>query len=279
MAEDKGFWKKLFGKGKDKPGPDNAAENEAEPTPPPAPPLDGDRPQDGPAKTETEATDPARAEPADDETKQATDATDQADADESAEQPGEQLVVETEQLKTDAVGRVYAGALLELTSEQGSTDAVADEVSQLLAILAEGGDLHQLFSNPGIGDQDRKQIVKKVFEGKVSDLLLRFLCVVADKGRLDSLPSIAAGYLLAVAEQRGQVEVEAFVAAPLDAQTAEQVAGQIGAHLGKQVTLRQHVDASLIGGLKIKIGDKLIDASVASQLKSMKNKMIAAGRG
>lgn len=267
MAEGKGFWKRWFGKGKDKPGSDSPADQQPEASPEPdmqqqspAPPRDEDRADGGRARTEAAAQEAVGAE-------------------ESAKQPGEQVVVETEQLKTDAVGRVYAEALLELTSEQGSTDALAEEVQQLLAVTGAGGELHQLFSNPAIGDQDRKQIVKRVFEGKVSDLLFRFLCVIADKGRLGSLPSIFAGYLLAVAQQRGQVEVQAYVAAPLDAETARQVAAQIGAHLNKQVTLRQHVDESLIGGLKIKIGDKLIDASVASQLNTMKNKMIAAARG
>ncbi|MEM9021972.1 MAG: ATP synthase F1 subunit delta [Planctomycetota bacterium] len=187
-------------------------------------------------------------------------------------------MAEGEQLKTDAVGRVYAEALLEFAGEAGEADAVADEAEQLLSIMAEGGDLHQLISNPAIGDQDRKQIIKNTFEGKVSDLLFRFLCVVADKGRLASLSSIFAGYLLAVAEQQGRIEVEAYVAAPLDEATASGVADKIGAHLGKQVTLRQHVDASLIGGLKLKIGDRLIDASVASQLRNMRNKMTAAAR-
>ena len=272
MAEGKGFWKRWFGKGNAKPDPDA-------PQPEPAPPADNEQPPAPRAddRIDGDPVGPERlANPGDQAS--AKQPTDQVYATEPANEPGEQLVVETEQLKTDAVGRVYAQALLELTGEQGSTDALADEVQQLLAVTAQGGELHQLFSNPAIGDQDRKQIVKKVFEGKVSDLLLRFLCVIADKGRLASLPSIFAGYLLAVAEQRGQVEVQAYVAAPLDAETARQVAAQIGAHLNKQVTLRQHVDESLIGGLKIKIGDKLIDASVASQLRTMKNKMIAAAR-
>jgi len=64
----------------------------------------------------------------------------------------------------------------------------------------------------------------------------------------------------------------------LDSETAKRVAEQIGQALGKGVTLTQRVDPALIGGLKIKIGDQLIDASVASQLRNMKNKMIAAGR-
>lgn len=183
---------------------------------------------------------------------------------------------QTAELKTDAVGRVYAQSLLELARESGQVEAVGEEVAGLLPMLEPGGDLDQLMTNPAIGAEERSQIVKRVFAGRVSDLLYRFLQVVGGKGRLDHLGQIASGYLLAVAEDRGEVEVDAFVATAMDDATAGKVADQIGTSLGKKVSLRQHVDESLIGGLKIRIGDRLIDASVANQLRNMKNKMIAA---
>lgn len=281
MAEDKGFWRRLFGKGKP-PGdgppkepdapqdpaqasrPDQAPEQKPEQKPEETPeviPEDSTEPTP-PSVVADDAENPAKPEP------------DQARA-----QAGETQVLETAELKTDAVGRIYAKALLELAQEQGQIDALAQEIQDLLPIVADGGELDLIMNNPAIGEGELKKIVQRVFEGKVSDLLYRFLQVVADKNRLASLPQIAGGYLLLVAEHRGQVEVEAFVASPMDPATVEQVAQTIGQHLGKQVTLRQRVDESLIGGLKIKIGDRLIDASVASQLRNMKNKMIAAARG
>lgn len=192
---------------------------------------------------------------------------------------GEPSVLSTTELKTDSIGRVYAQSLLEIAREQDQVEALAGQMQQLLPVLSEDGELDRMMDNPSIGQDARKQIVQRVFEGKVSDLLYRFFQVVADKNRLASLPQIVAGFLILVAEHRGQMEVEAFVASPMDPATAEHVAKTIGEHLGKQVTLRQHVDESLIGGLKIKIGDRLIDASVASQLRMMKNKMIVAARG
>lgn len=191
----------------------------------------------------------------------------------------EARVLSTSELKTDTVGRVYAEALLELASEQGVVDAVAEEVEQLLPVIGQSGELHRLLTNPAIGDQERGQIIQRVFDGKVSPLLYKMMRVLGDKGRLGSLPQVAAGYLLAVAQRRGQVDVHAYVASELDADTAARVADEIGKALGKTVSLSQTVDASLIGGLKIKVGDRLIDASVASQLRNMKNKMVAASRG
>ena len=191
---------------------------------------------------------------------------------------GANSVLSTSELKTDTVGRVYAEALLELAREQGQVDALADEVQQLLPVIAEGGELDRLLTNPAIGDGERAKIVERVFKGKVSDTFYNLLRVLSDKGRLGSLPQVAAGYLLAVADQRGQIDVQAFIASELDSAAAKQVAEQIGQALGKTVSLTQKVDESLIGGLKIKVGDQLIDASVASQLRNMKNQMIAASR-
>jgi len=191
----------------------------------------------------------------------------------------EPSVLSTSELKTDTVGRVYAEALLELANEHGVVDELAEQFQSLMPTIAAGGELHRLLSNPAIGDQERGQIVQRVFEGKVHDLLYKMLRVLGDKGRLSSLPEVASGYLLAVADARGQVDVQAFVATELDSAAAKQVADQIGQALGKTVSLSQRVDPALIGGMKIKVGDRLIDASVASQLRNMKNKMVAAGRG
>jgi F-type H+-transporting ATPase subunit delta len=192
---------------------------------------------------------------------------------------GASTVLSTSELKTDTVGRVYAEALLELAREQGKVDELADEVRALMPLIDEDSELSRLLTNPAIGDGERAKIVERVFSGKVSDLLYKMFRVLSDKDRLGSLPQVAAGYLLAVARERGEIEVEAFIASELDSAAAAKVAERIGEALGKTVSLRQRVDPALIGGLKIKIGDQLIDASVASQLRSMKNKMIAAGRG
>lgn len=248
MAEEepKGFWRRLKGKfkGEQKPKPP-AAPAEATPAEVNATPQPGDEPKQEP----------------------------------KLEPKREPTVLSTSELKTDNVGRVYAKALLELATEQGVVDQVADEVQQLLPMISDGGDLHRLLVNPAIADKERGQIIQRIFEGKVSGLLYTMLRVLGDKRRLGSLPAVFSGYLLAVAEARGHVDVQAFVATELDADAVQQVAKQIGEALGKTVTLSQRVDPSLIGGMKIKVGDRLIDASVASQLRNMKNKMIAAGRG
>lgn len=293
----KGFWQRLFGGGED---PDPA---KPEPTPEPGP---TETPTDAPAEPSTETepgldTDlpayPQRDEPKAHQNPPPADeptAVPESPADPDAPEDGdgpptdeplpppapeprdqsETTLPETAELKTDAVGRVYAQSLLDMAQDAGQTDAIAEEVAALLPLVEPGGELYLLVTNPAISTDERSKIVANVFEGKVSDLLYRFLQIVTAKGRLGSLETILGGYLMGVSEARGLVDVDAYVAAPMDADTASRVGREIGAALGKEVTLRQHVDESLIGGLKIKIGDKLIDASVASQLNQIKRNMM-----
>lgn len=296
----KGLWQRLFGKG-DKP------EKDTPQTPPPTGPTpepelpaypQHDSPQPHTPPTDSTDPDPDAERHAGHETTTPDDLPDLIEidagpppqtpdedtpaepepADPAPEPPtaSETTLPQTAELKTDAVGRVYAQSLIELAQDAGEVDAIAEEVAGLLPLVEPGGELYLLVTNPAISTDERSKIVSRVFEGKVSDLLYRFLQVVASKGRLGSLQTILGGYLMLVTEARGLINVDAYVATAMDPDTAARVAEQIGNSLGKQVTLRQHVDESLIGGLKIKVGDKLIDASVASQLNQMKRNMMRA---
>ena len=180
---------------------------------------------------------------------------------------------------TDSVSRVYAQALLELAQSANQLDAIAQEVSDLAALLAGNNDLRQLLDSRAIGAEARRGVIERVFKGKVSDTLYRFLQVVNTKDRLGVLPGILASFGEKLDEARGIVKVDAYVAKSLDAGQADRVAKAVGDSLGgKRVVLRQHVNPDLIGGLKLRIGDELIDASVATQLKLMQRRLVEAGQ-
>ncbi len=178
----------------------------------------------------------------------------------------------------DSVGRLYAQALMELSIEQQQLDAVADELKDLCGLVESDADLRRLITNPILGSGQRAGMLQRLFEGRVSDLLYRFLQTINRKNRLAALPAIGSAFVKLLAAHRNEIEVEAYVASPMDAGTADRVAAGLGSTLGKQVTLTQHVDPSLIGGLKLRIGDRLLDASVQSQLRSIQQQLIAVGR-
>ncbi len=180
--------------------------------------------------------------------------------------------------QTDAVSRVYAQALLSLAKQNNDLDGIAQEVSDLGQLLTDNADLGKLVSSPVIADAKRRDMIQRLFEGKTSDTVYKFIQVLSRKGRLAALPGVCTAFAGLVAQERGQIDVEATVAQELDADTAARVARDLGEAMNKTVNLQQTVDASLIGGMRLRIGDRLIDASVATRLKNAANRLAAAGR-
>ncbi|MEE9405345.1 MAG: ATP synthase F1 subunit delta [Algisphaera sp.] len=180
--------------------------------------------------------------------------------------------------QTNAVSRVYADALLALGQQNNELDDLAQEMVQLDKLIQSNADLARLIGNPIIGATQRTAMVQRLFEGKTSDTLYKFIQVLGRKSRLAALPSICDVFARLVADHRGQVEVQVTVAKTLDDATALRIAKELGESMGKTVTLQQTVDESLIGGMKLRIGDRLIDASVSTRLKNVATRLAAAGR-
>ena len=174
------------------------------------------------------------------------------------------------ELRTDEVNRAYAQALFEMAQEQAALDDVADEVDQLGELLRSEPGLRQLMQSPSLGVTERADILERMFSGKVSDVVYRFLQVLNRKGRLPALLGVTQAFADLVSEHQGLVEVDAFVPQRLEANEAQQVSQRIGEILKREVVLHQYVDESLIGGLKLRVGDTLIDGSVATQLKRIR---------
>lgn len=179
---------------------------------------------------------------------------------------------------SDPVARVYAEALLQLAESQGNVDAVADEVDQIEELLRGEPKLRQMLESPAIGTDQRRDLIERVFKGRVSDTTFKFFQVVNAKKRASALPKILAAFTQLLAEKRGIVEVNVQVAQRLSSDEAKQVGDRIAAALNKCVVLHQFVDESLIGGMIIRVGDQVIDGSVATQLRSLKRKLIERGR-
>lgn len=179
---------------------------------------------------------------------------------------------------TTAVSTVYAQALFDLAEQAGALDEVNDELEQIDELLTANPDLMLLLSSRMISAPERQGIIERIFGGRVSDTVLNFLRVVNQKNRLDALPAIIHEFGNLLDRRHGVVEVDAYVASRLDEQLAKRVADGIGTALKRNVLLHQYVDPELIGGLKIRIGDRMIDGSVATQLKLMKEQLMAVGR-
>jgi F-type H+-transporting ATPase subunit delta len=180
------------------------------------------------------------------------------------------------QAHPSAGARAYATALIELANERNLTNPIADELNGLRQVLAENPSFRAFLADPSIGDTERSALLKKVFAGKIQLLLEHFLEVLAAKGRLNHIEQIADAYDDLLDEQLGKIEVDVIVAQKLSPEQLEQVRTRVSAALKKDAVVHQYVDESIIGGLILKVQDKLIDASVKTQIAMLRQQLLAA---
>jgi F-type H+-transporting ATPase subunit delta len=170
----------------------------------------------------------------------------------------------------------YARALLELAEEQKKLEPVGQELAGLRELVETNETFRLYLADPAIGTIERWAVLKRVFEGRVSPLALHFLGVLNDKGRLSRLPEIANAYDDLLDEKLGKVEVDLIVSHKLSPDQFEEAKRRISDALKREAVVHTYVDDSIIGGLVLRVGDKLIDASVKSQLAAIRERMLAA---
>ena len=170
----------------------------------------------------------------------------------------------------------YAQSLLDLANEQNQAEAIGEELAQLREIIEQNPTFGLYLADPAIGHDERAAILKAIFAGKVAPLLWNFIGVLNLKDRLKDLPEMAAAYKDLLDEQLGKIEVDLTVAQKLPDDQFEHVRQQISAALKKDVVVHQFVQESIIGGMMLRVKDKLIDASVRNQLQSIREKLLTA---
>ncbi|MFP4145807.1 MAG: ATP synthase F1 subunit delta [Phycisphaeraceae bacterium] len=176
------------------------------------------------------------------------------------------------------IDRTWAEALFELASEHDQLEAIADEVDQLAELLRSEKQLETLLTSPALSRQERQETIDRLFQGRISDLLYRFLQVLGAKGRLSLLPGVLEAFAERMREHQGLVEVDVFVAHRLSDEQLASIQQSISDAIDKTAVLHQYVDESLLGGLKLRIGDRLLDASVATQLRRLQRRLHEVGQ-
>ncbi len=172
-------------------------------------------------------------------------------------------------LLTGLTGR-YATALYELADDAKALDQVAADLNSLKKAIADSADLQRLISSPLIPRAEQaKGVLALVAKMGLSDLTRRFIGTVARNRRLFSLPGIVDAYMTLLAEHRGEVTAVVTSAKPLSGPQAESVNNALRAAVGRKVAVSLNVDPKLLGGLKVKVGSRQIDASLASKLQRL----------
>ena len=171
----------------------------------------------------------------------------------------------------------YATALFDLAVEQKSVDQVAENLATVRAMLDESQDLRRLVASPVIGRDDQASAMAALAErAGLGGLATNFVGLLAKNRRLFALAGTIRAYESLVAAQRGEVTAEVASARVLsDAQTQSLIASLKSA-TGREVRLSASVDETLLGGLVVKVGSRMIDASLKAKLQSLRLAMKGA---
>jgi len=170
----------------------------------------------------------------------------------------------------------YARALLQLANANKQADAIRGELKSLREILVGNPTFKALLSDPGISTARRDTLLKRTFTGRASPVLLNFLGLLNSKGRITLLGEIIDAYEDMLEAQLGNVEVDVTVSQKLSPEQLERVREKVSAAIKRNAVIHQYVDDSIIGGLVLRVQDKLIDASVRNQLEMMRRQLLQA---
>jgi len=176
------------------------------------------------------------------------------------------------------IARPYAAALFDLARAEGQVDAVETGLGAFQTLADESEDFRRFLRSPVINTETKAATIETILaKADAQPIVANLVKVVARNGRLFALPAIIRAYRALAAAERGEIAADVTSAAPLSTAQRTSLAETLKARIGKTVTLTEHVDPSLIGGLVVKVGSRMIDSSLKTKLQAMKIAMKEVG--
>ena len=168
----------------------------------------------------------------------------------------------------------YATALFELAAERHALDQVERDLATLEQALTASADLGRLIRSPVIGREDQGRAMAAL-AGKLGlgEITCNFLGVLAGQRRLGALPGVAAAFKRLLAAHRGEETAEVVSAVPLDEDELASVKSAVARYAGRPVQLSASVDPALLGGIVVRVGSRMIDASLKTKLQNLELSM------
>jgi len=172
----------------------------------------------------------------------------------------------------------YATALFELGLEQNSLEKIETDLTQFGEALDASEDLNRLVRSPMFSGEEQGRALEAVLdELKIDGLTKNFLMLVSKNRRLFAVPGMTEAFRALLADHRGEISATVVSAAALNDTQVTALKQALKAGVGKDVMLDQRVDPSLLGGLTVKVGSRMIDTSLRTKLTRLKHAMKEVG--
>jgi F-type H+-transporting ATPase subunit delta len=172
------------------------------------------------------------------------------------------------------IAKRYGMALFELANEQGTLKELKEEVSAVLSILKENHQLMELLLHPKVSAGDKIQLIEKALGGQTSHDLMGLVVLTIKKGRQGNLPAILEYCLEEIAKAEGIDKAVVASAETLGTKQMDAVENRLSELTGRKVKPEYQVDESLIGGLFIRIGDRIVDNTIKGKMHHLSRELL-----
>ena len=174
--------------------------------------------------------------------------------------------------KRDSAPRRYAEAAFEIAERDGSIERWRADLDTAAGVLADSRDLAPILANPALPPEQRRDVASRVFAG-LAEKPRNLVLLLVQRGRIEQLPRVAEQFRRLDDERQGIVHATATSAAPLTDTEVRALTARLEQMTGGRIALRTDVDESLLGGLVVRVGDRLIDGSVRGRLERLRNQL------
>ncbi len=171
--------------------------------------------------------------------------------------------------------RVYAGALFEVAKDKGKLDTLREQLGQFADAVDGNRDLQVFFFSPYFSSAEKREGIAKTISGANPELV-NFLELLAEKQRMPALFGIRKRFDELWDEANQRLEVTLTSAIELDPSVIESVGAEIERKTGKTIELTSEVDESIVGGLVLQVGNRVLDASIRNRLEKLRREVAQA---
>ena len=172
----------------------------------------------------------------------------------------------------EEIAQVYGRALFEAAQEQDKLDEVREQVGAFADAIDSNRDLAVFFFSPYFSTEEKKEGLGKVLDG-ADDTVRNFLELLVEKHRMPAIHRIRREYDALWEEENKLLPVEVTSAIELDKETVQNIGDKIGERTGRKVQLESKVDPDILGGIVLRVGDRILDASIANRLESLRKQV------
>ncbi|MBI9014576.1 MAG: F0F1 ATP synthase subunit delta [Clostridiales bacterium] len=171
------------------------------------------------------------------------------------------------------VSKTYANALFELALEEQMIDQILAEYEFISNSFDEFPEFLSIINSPKVSTDEKKTIIDDTYGKQVSELLINFLKLLIEKKRSDVMVEVYGDFKAFVEAQKGLVVAKVESVIPLEANEIKSLEAKLNQVTGKTVTVNNVINPDIMGGLVVKVGDKVIDGSIKRKLENLKHEL------